>query len=462
MKSFRKYLSKYLASFMGLVLLLLAINVIAFGWTFYGVVTKDYGDFSPQNMLDTTAAAASLDGISEEFSAQLRRSHIWAVYLDMAGNAAWGIDMPEEIPEHFTIQDVALFAKGYLADYPVFIRNTADGMLILGYPKGSYMKLSSNYFSVCAIETMPFFVMGIFAADFAILFLAYFLSKRKILKNTEPIITSIEELGTGKPTALSVQGELSGVADSVNRAAYLLNRQNQARANWISGVSHDIRTPLSMIMGYSKLIADEDSLNVEVRKKAEIISRQSIKIRELVQDLNLVSQLEYEMQPVHKAPIRIASLVRTCAADLLNGGLPDQYSIDIEISADAEFTTFEGDARLISRAMNNLVQNSIRHNPDGCDIMLSLNCTEDSVILCVADNGIGMSAEKLRDLRERPHYTESTDDRLDLRHGLGHILVRQIVKAHNGTMRIESEDQKGFQVILIFPKATETRGVIRF
>ena len=452
MKSFRKYISKYLASFVGLVLILLAINILAFGWTFHGVMTKDYGDFSPQNMLDTTAASAALDGISDEASAQLRRSHIWAVYLDMAGNIAWEIDMPDEIPEHFTIQDVALFAKGYLADYPVFIRNTADGMLILGYPKGSYMKLQSNYFSLRAIKTMPFFVMGIFVADLAILFLAYSFSKRKILKNTEPIITSIEGLGSGKPTALSIPGELSGVANSVNKAADILNRQNQARANWISGVSHDIRTPLSMIMGYSKLIADEDSLNVDVRKKAEIISQQSVKIRELIQDLNLVSQLEYEMQPIHKAAIRIASLVRTYVADLLNGGLPDQYSIDVDISANAEITTFECDARLISRAINNLVQNSIQHNPDGCDIMLSLDCTEDSVILYVADNGIGLSAEKLKELQERPHYIESTDDRLDLRHGLGHILVQQIVKAHNGTMQIESENQKGFKVMLIFPR----------
>ena len=452
MKSFRKYISKYLASFVGLVLILLAINILAFGWTFHGVMTKDYGDFSPQNMLDTTAASAALDGISDEASAQLRRRHIWAVYLDMAGNIAWEIDMPDEIPEHFTIQDVALFAKGYLADYPVFIRNTSDGMLILGYPKGSYMKLQSNYFSLHAIKTMPFFVMGIFVADLAILFLAYSFSKRKILKNTEPIITSIEELGSGKPTALSISGELSGVANSVNKAADILNRQNQARANWISGVSHDIRTPLSMIMGYSKLIADEDSLNVDVRKKAEIISQQSVKIRELVQDLNLVSQLEYEMQPIHKAAIRIASLVRTYVADLLNGGLPDQYSIDVDISANAEITTFECDARLISRAINNLVQNSIQHNPDGCDIMLSLDHREDQVFLCVADNGIGLSAEKLKELQERPHYIESTDDRLDLRHGLGHILVQQIVKAHHGTMQIESENQKGFKVTLIFPR----------
>ena len=60
MKSLGKYISKYLASFVGLVLILLFINCLAFGWTFYGVVTKDYGDLSPQNMLEAATAPASL------------------------------------------------------------------------------------------------------------------------------------------------------------------------------------------------------------------------------------------------------------------------------------------------------------------------------------------------------------------------------------------------------------------
>lgn len=62
-----------------------------------------------------------------------------------------------------------------------------------------------------------------------------------------------------------------------------------------------------------------------------------------------------------------------------------------------------------------------------------------------------MSAEKLKELSEKPHYMESTDDRLDLRHGLGLILVHQIADAHNGTMQIENEEQKGCRISLNFP-----------
>lgn len=451
MKSLGKYISKYLVSFAGLVLILLFINGIAFGWTFYGVMTKDHGTLSPQNMLEAVAASVSLEGISEETSERLKNNHIWAVYLDMEGNRVWAAGAPDGLPEHFSVQDVAVFAKGYLADYPAFIRNTDDGMLILGYPQDSYMKLSSNYYSLRSIKVFPFFIIGILTVDLIILFLVYYYSKRKILKSAEPIITSIAALGNGKPASLSMRGELSGIADSVNKASDIIIRQNQARANWISGVSHDIRTPLSMIMGYAERIAHEKSTDSHIRREAEIIRTQSVKIRELVRDLNLVSRLEYEMQPIHKSPVSLAGLLRSYTAELLNTGLPDEYSINIGIAPAAETVFFYCDARLISRAVGNLVQNSINHNPDGCDIILALDCTDKCISLSIADNGMGLSAEKLKELNEKPHYMKSTDDRLDLKHGLGLILVHQIVDAHNGIMQIESKEQKGCKVILNFP-----------
>ena len=112
----------------------------------------------------------------------------------------------------------------------------------------------------------------------------------------------------------------------------------------------------------------------------------------------------------------------------------------------------ECDARLISRAINNLVQNSIKHNPQGCKIQLSLKSTGEALSLIVADNGVGLTPEKLQELEEKPHYMESTDERLDLRHGLGLLLVRQIVEAHGGTLSMESEPDRGYRANIILTK----------
>lgn len=452
MKSFGAYISKHLASFTAFILMLLFINGVIFGMTFHKTFTVDYGENSPHIMLEMTAAAISQTGISEEAKQKLHQNNIWAIYLDQNGQSLWSIDLPEEVPESYTIQDVALFSKGYIADYPVFVWNTDDGLLVLGYPKDSYTKLTSNYYSVRSIKTLPFFIIGMLAADLLLLFGAYYFSKRKILRNTEPIVAAVETLSNGKPISLRVRGELSGIAESLNKASRILSKQNQARANWISGVSHDIRTPLSMIMGYAEKMAGDKSASCSIREQAKIVRKQSNTIKELVQDLNLVSQLEYEMQPLHKEKVRLSKIIRSYVAELLNAGISETYTIEIDIVPGAETAALECDARLISRAVNNLVQNSIKHNPQGCEIRIILEDVENSLLLTVADNGIGLSPERLHELEEKPHYMESTDDRLDLRHGLGLILVRQIVEAHNGSMTIESTLQHGCKTVMNFPK----------
>ena len=83
-------------------------------------------------------------------------------------------------------------------------------------------------------------------------------------------------------------------------------------------------------------------------------------------------------------------------------------------------------------------------------VQISLKNTGKTLILAVADNGVGLTPEKLQELEEKPHYMESTDERLDLRHGLGLLLVRQIVEAHGGSIKIEGTSNQGCQTTLSF------------
>jgi len=92
----------------------------------------------------------------------------------------------------------------------------------------------------------------------------------------------------------------------------------------------------------------DETSSKTVKEQAEIVKMQSIKIKDLVQDLNLVSRLEYDMQPINKSHVRIRSLMRSYLAELLNTGISDAYSIELNIEPAAETLTFECDARLIT------------------------------------------------------------------------------------------------------------------
>ena len=160
MKSFGSYISKYLVSFVAFILILLFLNAVVFGLTFQKIVTEDYGDSSPQAMLEMTATAATPEQLSDEAVQMLRQNHIWAIYLNTDGQCYWSVDLPDNVPKNYTIQDVALFSKGYIEDYPVFIWNTNDGLLVLGYPTDSYTKLTSKLLFHCSTSTTPHLCAG--------------------------------------------------------------------------------------------------------------------------------------------------------------------------------------------------------------------------------------------------------------------------------------------------------------
>ncbi len=123
-----------------------------------------------------------------------------------------------------------------------------------------------------------------------------------LYKKIKMLIQGIQNLKQEKPVHMSENGIFKEVAKNINTTSDSIERKNQiikqrdtARSNWISGVSHDIRTPLSIILGYSEeLFSETDGENKE---KAKIITEQTLKIKKLIEDLNLVSSLEYDMQP---------------------------------------------------------------------------------------------------------------------------------------------------------------------
>lgn len=150
-----------------------------------------------------------------------------------------------------------------------------------------------------------------------------------------------------------------------------------------------------MILGYASNLEEQDNLTGEQRQQAAIIRRQGEQLRSLVSDLNLVSMLEYDMQPLQLKPVRLSALARTVVSDFINNGLEERYSLDLCIMD--ERLQVMGDEKLLYRAVSNLVQNSIRHNPDGCGITVTVSRSpeEPECCLSVSDDGPGVPAELL-------------------------------------------------------------------
>lgn len=161
-----------------------------------------------------------------------------------------------------------------------------------------------------------------------------------------PIIDGIDSIAQGKPITLSETGELSSINAELNKAGKHLLQKEQARAEWINGVSHDVRTPLSIILGYASEIEKNEDASQPVQLQASIIRKQSEKLRSLIADLNLTSRLEYSMQPLIKTSFSPVEIARQVIIGFMNGPIDNKYSFDFHSSSDTIPVLIKGDTEL--------------------------------------------------------------------------------------------------------------------
>ena len=405
----------------------------------------------------------------------------FAFLLNDSGNRIWNWQVPEEIPVHFTLGEVASFSRWYLKDYPVRVWNCEEGLLVIGESKGVVSKYMMEM-SLSSIRKLPFFLIVMVLANLFMVLILAVLSGYRLYSSLRPVASGIDGLISGKRVLVPEQGLTGELGKKLNQAAAVLDRQrwnleqrDTARTEWISGVSHDIRTPLSMVMGYADNLENKESLSEEDRRQAGIIKEQSLKIKNLIEDLNLTSKLEYQMQPLRMEEYVPAALLRSVAVSWLNGGFDEEYELEVSIREELESVVMQGDIGLLSRALNNLIGNSVRHNRS-CRIEMSGELiAENGLSLCrigVKDDGKGIPPEirelltqdqGYRDVQEqetgrmvgKPHVmgkprVMEKSRVMEKPHIMGLRIVKQIVSAHGGRMDFSGD---GREVILLLPVA---------
>lgn len=352
------------------------------------------------------SSTLSWNGTAYEFSGEnLLGDDRWAILINEDGQVIWSFRKPADVPEQYSLTAVASFTRWYLRDYPVQCRVRDDGLLVVGSPKGSVWKHDISTASQL-LHDAPLWCGAIFLLALGcVLLLAYFVVRRWFRQ-----------------------------AQKVRDAA---------RSDWINGVSHDIRTPLSMVMGYAAQMEGAADLPPEQRHQAGIIRAQSQAIRDLVNDLNLTMRLDCAMQALRKEPLQVEAFLRQTAADFLNGGLGEGFDFEMDLPAES-LPQIDADPFLLRRAVNNLLTNCVRHNAPGCSIHLGARAEGREVVLFV-EGGAAVTALAAVD----PARQLEADG--GAAHGTGLKLVRQIAEAHGGTVQFRQGASHGLEVSISLP-----------
>lgn len=398
--------------------------------------------------------------LSKDMALELRHSDAWAILIENnTMQVVWQTDnLPETVPMSYSISDIASLTRGYIDGYPTFTGESEDGLVVLGYPKDSYWKHIWPSWDYKFIARLPKIFLSVLAMNVTLIFFIYVIANSRLLKSIKPIVTGIQALPTKEAVCISEKGLLSELAVSINKTSEILQSQSRqlrkketARANWIAGVSHDIRTPLSMVMGYAGQLESDSRLPEDGRQKAMVIVKQSKRMRNLINDLNLASKLEYNMQPVKLKKENMVAVIRQVVVDFINMDIDDHYPIEWNTDEALTVCPVNADKDLIKRAAGNLIQNSINHNEQGCKIYVDIAAENGKCIVTVADDGAGATDEQIERLSHSPHYMVCDENTSEQRHGLGLLIVKQIAAAHGGETAIGHSPYGGFSVKLILP-----------
>ena len=256
MKIVERFFRKYFLSMVGVIALFLLLNVVLFfsmliwAWQTSTSETPDLSinEICDSIMMDEEGHFATAEGLS----GLLEENHSWVMILDDAGTVIFQRGLPEELPRRYTTIDVAKFSRWYLGDYPVYVREHPQGLLVVGGEKGSRAKY---YFSVNESYVRKLFVglVVVFLTNIIVVVLLIWKNTRHIEKAVTPILRGIETVSSGQPVSLPEKGELAEINRQLNKAGAFIAKKDSARADWISGISHDVRTPLSVILGFAEI-----------------------------------------------------------------------------------------------------------------------------------------------------------------------------------------------------------------
>ncbi|NOW05534.1 HAMP domain-containing histidine kinase [Clostridium beijerinckii] len=222
------------------------------------------------------------------------------------------------------------------------------------------------------------------------------------------------------------------------------------RRQWIAGITHDLKTPLSYVRGYSSMItAPNYQWNSEdIKTFTKKIEEKAIHMETLINDLSTSLKFYDGELLLKKSPTNMNSFVQKLVIDLVNNPIAKDYSFSLESKLEEDILII--DAQLISRSLQNIIMNAVLHNPIDTKIQVSLDKIDNYFQIQIKDDGKGMDEETLNNMFEKYYRGTPTDSHPE-GSGLGMALAKQFVEAHNGLIEVESKINYGTCVTIKIP-----------
>lgn len=412
-------------------------------------------DFKEQIVFIDTAPQIKQAGI-----ATLQDNGIGVQLLDASGQEVFSFQKPEQAdPAYSGVELLELYQAGQMGDNKTTafigtVSNAGDKYAYVLYFPMNISKVTM-YLNGERFAGGKTILLPITAALVVLVLAAGVLYGLFITRAMKRLTAAVQEISVRTYLPIQDYGAFHDLYESLNtldaeiRASDQLQVQTEKmRKEWISNITHDLKTPLSPIRGYAEMLGEAGSKSEEqCRRYATIILKNVSYIETLINDLKLTYQLENGMVPINREKQNLDRFLKELAIDILNNPAYQNRTIHFESTTDAVFFSF--DQTLFTRAFRNLMINALVHGNEDTEITLRVSASNTALKIEVADNGKGMKPELVEHLFDRYYRGTHTEQKPE-GSGLGMAIAKGIIELHGGTISVTSAPAVGTTFFIEF------------
>lgn len=281
-------------------------------------------------------------------------------------------------------------------------------------------------------------------------FLGYRIAK-KSMKPIKELRETANEIQSGQDLSKRIEiddsdPDIKNLSDSFNNMIGRLDSSFSAQRHFTSDASHELRTPVAVILAECEYQLSED-LDEDVRESIESINKQALSMKNLITQLLSFAKIEQGSHRFEMSEENLSEIVRSVAEDIAKIGTKN-IEIICQVQDDITMTM---EVSLVARLAENLISNAVRYGKENGFVKVALARQGTDIVFSVEDNGIGIDEADIGKIWQRFYRVDKAHSREEGCSGLGLAMVKQIAELHGGRVSVESEVGKGSTFTVIFP-----------
>ena len=366
----------------------------------------------------------------------------------------------ERVPHHFGrgymmqvllhVGMSAIFA-GVVECFLVFNISSYTNYL---YQMGNDHPMVQSFAFASVVSILLFVLLGIVLFTLCFLFL-----QRRTARDIETLARAVKQISAGDfhtDISVSGEGEIAHIAESIRLMEEELSHHiemeksnEQSKTDLITNIAHDLRTPLTSILGYLELIKNSQSVNEEMKKHyLEIVYNKALRLQKLIEELFGFTKLSYGKMNMNIVTLDLVQLL----SQLMEESYPsfEKNHLACDFSSNVKSLYIDGDGDLLARLFDNLISNAVKYGAEGKRIVLRLRKEKSFVRVTVLNFGYIIPEKEIPLLFDKFYRVESSRSLSTGGTGLGLAIVKNIAEMHHGSV-VAKSDLSGTRFIVTLP-----------